>query len=134
MGVERPVKPVHRVLPSLNCDGRLGLALLAACALLLLPALAAEPGRVLLRYDRVALAAGQWWRLLSAHVVHLSVRHALVNCLGLVLLWALFLRDYAPRRARTSTRARRRTGWSCASRCCDAPCRPSPTWSARLSG
>jgi rhomboid family GlyGly-CTERM serine protease len=97
MGVDRPVKPVPRVLQSLNCDGRLGLALLAACALLLLPALAAEPGRVLLRYDRVALAAGQWWRLLTAHVVHLDIRHALLNSLGLVLVWALFARDYSPR-------------------------------------
>ena len=97
MGVDRPVKPVRRVLQSLNCDGRLGLALLAACALLLLPTLAGEAGRGLLRYDRVALAAGQWWRLLTAHVVHLDIRHALLNGLGLALMWALFARDYSPR-------------------------------------
>src|SRR3984893_15608957 len=98
MGVERPVKPVRGVLQSLNCDGRLGLALLAACALLLLPTLAGEAGRGLLRYDRVALAAGQWWRLLTAHVVHLDIRHALLNGLGLALMWALFARDYSPHR------------------------------------
>ena len=97
MGVDRPVKPVRRVLQSLNCDGPRGLALLAACALLLLPALAGEAGRGLLRYDRVALAAGEWWRLLTAHVVHLDTRHALLNCLGLALMWALFARDYSPR-------------------------------------
>jgi rhomboid family GlyGly-CTERM serine protease len=97
MGVERPVKPVRRVLQSLNCDGRPGLALLAACALLLLPTLAGEAGRELLRYDREALAAGEWWRLLTAHVVHLDTRHALLNCLGLALMWALFARDYSPR-------------------------------------
>jgi rhomboid family GlyGly-CTERM serine protease len=97
MGVERPVKPVRRVLQSLNCDGPPGLALLAACAVLLLPTLAGEAGRRLLRYDRVALAAGEWWRLLTAHVVHLDTRHALLNCLGLVLMWALFARDYSPR-------------------------------------
>src|SRR6202165_1057915 len=97
MGVDRPVKPVRRVLQSLNCDGRLGLALLGACALLLLPTLAGEAGRGLLRYDRVALAAGQWWRLLTAHVVHLDIRHALLNDLGLALMWALFARDYSPR-------------------------------------
>src|SRR6266853_1106133 len=56
MGIDWPVKPVRRALQSLNCDGRLGLALLAACALLLLPTLAGEAGRGLLRYDRVALA------------------------------------------------------------------------------
>src|SRR5258705_5543752 len=97
MGVDRPVKPVRGVLKSLNCDGRLGLALLAACALLLLPTLAGEAGRELLRYDRVALAGGQWWRLLTAHVVHLDIRHALLNGLGLALMWALFARDYSPR-------------------------------------
>jgi rhomboid family GlyGly-CTERM serine protease len=97
MGVDRPVKPVPRVLQSLNCDGPPGLALLAACALLLLPTLAGEAGRRLLRYDRVALAAGEWWRLLTAHVVHLDTRHALLNCLGLALMWALFARDYSPR-------------------------------------
>jgi rhomboid family GlyGly-CTERM serine protease len=97
MGVDRPVKPVRRALQSLNCDGRPGLALLAACALLLLPTLAGEAGRGLLRYDRAALAAGEWWRLLTAHVVHLDTRHALLNCLGLALMWALFARDYSPR-------------------------------------
>ena len=29
--------------------------------------------------------------------MHLDLRHALVNILGLVLMWALFARDYAPR-------------------------------------
>jgi len=85
------------LLHSLNCDGRLGLTLAAACVLLLLPSLTGEPGRLLLRYDREALAAGQWWRLLTAHVVHLDVRHALLNDLGLALMWALFARDYSVR-------------------------------------
>ena len=88
---------VRRVAESLNCDGRLGLLLLLACVLLILPSLAGEAGRVALRYDRAALAAGQLWRLLSAHLVHLGLRHALLNALGLALMWALFARDYAPR-------------------------------------
>src|SRR5437764_2989894 len=41
-------------------------------SLLLLASLTGEPGRLLLRYDRAALAAGQWWRLVTAHVVHLD--------------------------------------------------------------
>ena len=97
MGVAGPVKRVHAILQSLNCDGRMGLALLCACALLLLPALAGEAGRLALRYDRDGLAAGQLWRLLTGHLVHLGPRHALVNVLGLILMWALFARDYAPR-------------------------------------
>jgi len=88
---------LRRWLTSLNCDGKWGLALLAACGLLLLPVLTGEAGRQALRYDRVMLAAGQWWRLLSAHIVHLDFDHAVLNSLGLVLMWALFARDYGPR-------------------------------------
>lgn len=52
----------------------------------------------LLRYDRAALAAGEWWRLLTAHFVHLTFRHAALDLAGLVLLWALFARDLSPAR------------------------------------
>lgn len=86
-----------RLLTSLNCDGPRGLSLLALCAVLILPVLAGDGGREVLRYDRAALAAGQWWRLLSAHIVHLDFDHAVLNSLGLVLMWALFARDYRPR-------------------------------------
>ena len=48
----------------------------------------------LLRYDRGAIAAGGWWRLLTAHVVHLDAHHLILNELGLVLMWALFASDY----------------------------------------
>ena len=47
-----------------------------------------------LRYDRAGLEAGQWWRLLTAHLVHLDLEHAALNALGLVMMWALFARDY----------------------------------------
>ena len=97
MNVSRPVNGIERLLKSLNCDGKLGIALLAACAVLLLPVLAGDAGREALRYDRTALAAGQEWRLLTAHFVHLDFDHAALNSLGLVLMWALFARDYRPR-------------------------------------
>jgi rhomboid family GlyGly-CTERM serine protease len=97
MNVSRPVNGIERLLKSLNCDGKLGIALLAACGLLLLPVLAGDAGREALRYDRTALAAGQAWRLLTAHFVHLDFDHAALNSLGLVLMWALFARDYRPR-------------------------------------
>jgi rhomboid family GlyGly-CTERM serine protease len=48
----------------------------------------------LLRYDRSAIAAGGWWRLLTAHIVHLDWRHLILNELGLVLMWSLFAQDY----------------------------------------
>src|ERR1035438_928343 len=48
----------------------------------------------LLRYDRGAIAAGGWWRLLTAHIVHLDAHHLVLNELGLVLIWSLFASDY----------------------------------------
>jgi rhomboid family GlyGly-CTERM serine protease len=67
--------------------------------LLILGALAAvqvfgDSASALLRYDRGAIAAGGWWRLLTAHVVHLDAHHLILNALGLVLMWSLFASDY----------------------------------------
>lgn len=83
-------------LRSLNCDGRMGLALLACVAVLLLPAAGGEAWRLALRYDRAAIADGEAWRFLTAHFVHLDTRHALLNAAGLVLLWTLFARAWRP--------------------------------------
>ncbi len=87
----------HRILQSLNCDGSAGLALGAACLALLAAELGGDAARNALRYDRSGLAAGEWWRLATGHFVHLSLEHAVLNSLGLVLLWMLFARDYSPR-------------------------------------
>lgn len=48
----------------------------------------------LLRYDRSAIAAGGWWRLLTAHIVHLDTHHLMLNELGVVLVWSLFAQDF----------------------------------------
>jgi rhomboid family GlyGly-CTERM serine protease len=40
--------------------------------------------------DREALAAGQWWRLISGHWVHSDAGHALWNITALAFLGALF--------------------------------------------
>jgi rhomboid family GlyGly-CTERM serine protease len=39
-----------------------------------------------LRYDRAAVAAGQWWRLFTANFIHLGVWHYVLNVLSLLLL------------------------------------------------
>ncbi len=81
---------------ALNCDGRYGLGLLASCLLLLVPALVGSATTNFLRYDRAAIIAGQWWRLVTAQIVHLGLHHAAINILGLIFLWALFAREWKP--------------------------------------
>lgn len=50
-----------------------------------------------LRYDREAVLHGQWWRLISAHLVHLNGWHLMLNLGGLVLI-LYFFRDLLDRR------------------------------------
>ncbi len=50
-----------------------------------------------LRYDRAAILDGQWWRLLSAHLVHLGGSHLLMNLAGLWLIWLLVGPALSPR-------------------------------------
>jgi rhomboid family GlyGly-CTERM serine protease len=83
---------------SANCDSGYGAALLGVLALMLSVMLTGERGRDALGYERDALSHFQWWRLFSAHLVHLNWRHALFNCAGLVVLWALFAREFRPGR------------------------------------
>ncbi len=91
-------KIMHRrtLLASLNCDGPLGLALLAALALPWLLLAGGPHWTAALRYDRVALHGGEWWRWVSAHWVHLGVRHLALDSAGLALLWALYARALRP--------------------------------------
>jgi rhomboid family GlyGly-CTERM serine protease len=98
MNADTPMRGLGQVLKSLNCDRRHGWALVAACLVLALPELGGEPVRALLRYERSGLAQGEWWRLLTAHFVHLDAEHAILNGLGVILMWALFARDYSPLR------------------------------------
>jgi rhomboid family GlyGly-CTERM serine protease len=85
------------VLESLNCDGRWGLALSGVLVLLWLLLACGPPCVAALRYERAAVRAGEWWRLIGAHWVHLDARHLLLDSAGLVLLWALYARDLRPR-------------------------------------
>ncbi|HEX4376322.1 MAG TPA: rhombosortase [Steroidobacteraceae bacterium] len=83
---------------SLNCDARYGAALAGLLGGMLLLNLAGDPVRELLCYERAALARFEWWRLLSAHLVHLGWMHVLLNCGGLLLLWMLYARELTPAR------------------------------------
>lgn len=70
----------------------LGLTALAV----VLFALGGETVEHALRYERQAiLDAGEYWRLLTGHFVHLSPRHMFLNLVGLALLALLFPHHYA---------------------------------------
>jgi rhomboid family GlyGly-CTERM serine protease len=45
-----------------------------------------------LQFDRVAINAGQWWRIVTGHLVHLSLYHLLFNLCGLALV--AYIADY----------------------------------------
>lgn len=55
-----------------------------------------ETFRVALRYDRTGIGAGEYWRILSGHFVHLSWRHLVLNLTGLGLGAWLFGPDRSP--------------------------------------
>ena len=57
-----------------------------------------DPARDVLSYDRPALVAGEWWRLVTGHFVHLGWMHLALNGAGLILVWLLVGYRYpAPR-------------------------------------
>lgn len=48
-----------------------------------------DTGRTWLSYDRPAIVAGELWRLLSGHFVHLGASHLALNAAALLLIWYL---------------------------------------------
>lgn len=67
------------------------------CGLPVLFALGGEAARLALRYERTAVIEGEYWRLLTGHLVHATSAHLLLNMAGLGLIGALFHRDYSLR-------------------------------------
>ena len=56
-----------------------------------------DAGREWLRFDRTGIAAGEAWRLLTGHLVHLGATLAVLNLAGLVLVWFLVGRAFTVR-------------------------------------
>ena len=50
----------------------------------------------LLQYERTAILAGEWWRLITGHLVHLGWNHLIMNLIGFWLIWHLFLSNENP--------------------------------------
>lgn len=61
----------------------------ALAVLALLLAAAGEGAREALAYERSGVSAGEWWRLVSGHFVHLGWSHLWLNLAGLGLIWYL---------------------------------------------
>lgn len=82
----RPAKAwraLRRALPALVIVG--------AAALL---TLGGSEVRDALAFDRSDIRAGEAWRLLSGHFVHLGASHALLNVAGIALVWLLVGKEY----------------------------------------
>jgi len=65
--------------------------------LIVLLAAAGDPARMTLRYQRDAIAGGEYWRLVTAHLVHANWRHALQDLAGLVIVCVLLRNSWRPR-------------------------------------
>jgi rhomboid family GlyGly-CTERM serine protease len=63
-------------------------------AVLVLLSLPGESVRQSLRYERDAVLSGEYWRLLTGHLVHGTPLHLLLNGAGLALIAGLFPRHY----------------------------------------
>lgn len=85
---------IQKIAAALQWDRGRWLSLLAIVLALDLVLGLGDRADAILRYDRGAIAAGGWWRLLTAHSVHLDLHHLVLNELGLVLMWALFASDF----------------------------------------
>lgn len=67
------------------------------CGVSVLFALGGETARLALRYERTAVMEGEYWRLLTGHLVHGTTAHLMLNMAGLGLIGMLFFRDYSLR-------------------------------------
>jgi rhomboid family GlyGly-CTERM serine protease len=70
------------------------IAPLGLCGLLLLLYLGGPGVTASLRYERIAILQGQWWRLATGHLVHGDAMHLAWNVLGIGIVWGLFAREY----------------------------------------
>lgn len=64
-------------------------------AVLVLSWLGDEPLRSALRYERMAVFGGEYWRLLTGHFVHGTTAHLMLNLAGLAVVAAVCGRLYS---------------------------------------
>ena len=83
------MRPGMITAASLQSSVRAACVPLALAASMLVFEALGEPARNALSLDRGQLEAGQWWRLVSGHFVHLGWYHLMLNLLGLAALVVL---------------------------------------------
>jgi rhomboid family GlyGly-CTERM serine protease len=66
------------------------IAAIILAGLTLVLALLDDATRESLQWTRSGVQQGEWWRLVTAHVIHLDFSHTLLNASVLILLAALF--------------------------------------------
>lgn len=93
-GLPGPAPSVSRPLRRWMSGGSL-LGLLIVTVVLL--SLLGDTGREWLRYEREAVLQGEYWRLITGHLVHGGWLHLFLNGLGLGLIVMLFPDHYSPR-------------------------------------
>jgi len=64
-------------------------------AAVVLVSLGGESWREALRYERAAVLHGEYWRLITGHLVHGTTQHLVLNVLGLGVIAALFPREFS---------------------------------------
>jgi rhomboid family GlyGly-CTERM serine protease len=57
--------------------------------------LVGDKAEIALRYDRQLILEGEYWRLITGHWVHGSLRHMVLNAAGALVIAFLFLRTYS---------------------------------------
>ena len=94
-GLSRPAQSFSRRLRQWMPNGQNGEQWLLGLVLLVLVLLSllGESGRLLLRYEREAVLQGEYWRLMTGHLVHGGTQHLILNAAGLGLIAALFRHD-----------------------------------------
>lgn len=72
--------------PSKGSHWAVPLVLALVCGLFVI---AGEDARQALKYDRLAIVDGEFWRLVTGHLVHMGISHYALNMAGLLLVWLL---------------------------------------------
>ena len=62
---------------------------MSLAAFSVLAALGGPEAQRQLRYDRIGIAAGESWRLVTGHFAHLGMTHLILNIAGLAVVWLL---------------------------------------------